>query len=402
MSQLTPILLIAHHFPPENIIGSLRPARFFRYLPEFGYEPYVLTASPQKQTDPRIAVSPYNRAGIAARILGRTVAPCDDKPVWALTARQAGAELIARGKCRLILATSPPYSVHSLAFHLARQAGIPWVADVRDPLSGNAGRPAGGMLGWIDEQVEKRILTAGRVILNTEAALAHWRGKYPARQDRFDFLYNGFDPANLPEPAGPLPPRERRILLHAGSLYNVEYAALLLAALRGLIAAGRLRPEQFHLQFIGSVPDELAQLPDFQYLAARGAVESTGEHIPQDQARRRMQESDSLILLDYYRPDGSLQLPAKLFDYLPIGRPLLAVTTPGAPMHRTLELSGIPHVALLPSDTPDQAMDKVERLLSIPAGPHPLSAAYREQFDGRNQTKTLAGILDRALQDHPA
>ena len=115
-----------------------------------------------------------------------------------------------------------------------------------------------------------------------------------------------------------------------------------------------------------------------------------------------MQESDSLILLDYYRPDGSLQLPAKLFDYLPIGRPLLAVTTPGAPMHRTLELSGIPHVALLPSDTPDQAMDKVERLLSIPAGPHPLSAAYREQFDGRNQTKTLAGILDRALQDHPA
>lgn len=395
--SLTPVLLIAHHFPPENIIGSLRPARFFRYLPEFGYEPCILTAAAQNEPNPRIAVSGYNRAGIAARILGRTLAPYDDKPIWARTARQAGAELIERTGCRLILATSPPYSVHSLASHLARRFGIPWVADVRDPLSGNASRLGGSLLQWVDERVESRILQADRVILNTEAALAHWRAKYPQHQHKFEHLYNGFDPADLPAPAGPLPARARRILLHAGSLYNVEYAALLLGALRGLVDAGRLGPEQFQLQFIGSVPDELAQLSDFRALAVHGAVESTGLHIPQDQARQRMRDADFLVLLDYYRPAGSLQLPEKLFDYLPVGRPLAAVTTPGAPMQRALELSGLPHVALQPSDTPQQAMDKLERLFTFPAGPHPLAEAYRQQFDGKNQTAELARIFGRTL-----
>lgn len=139
MSQSTPILLIACHFPPENIVGSLRPGRFFRYLPEFGYAPYVLTASPQPQPDPRISVAPYVHDW-KGKFWLLTLAPYDDKPSWAAVAERAGAEVLRRHNLRLILSTSPPYSVHSAAAALARQFQIPWVADVRDPLLGNASR----------------------------------------------------------------------------------------------------------------------------------------------------------------------------------------------------------------------------------------------------------------------
>src|SRR5262249_61665328 len=37
------VLLLAYMFPPIVDGGAFRPASFARYLPEFGYEPIVLT-----------------------------------------------------------------------------------------------------------------------------------------------------------------------------------------------------------------------------------------------------------------------------------------------------------------------------------------------------------------------
>src|SRR4051794_15550419 len=45
MSSGKPVLLLAYHFPPDNASGSARPFRFYKYLPEYGYEPHVITAS---------------------------------------------------------------------------------------------------------------------------------------------------------------------------------------------------------------------------------------------------------------------------------------------------------------------------------------------------------------------
>jgi glycosyltransferase involved in cell wall biosynthesis len=349
MRQPTPVLLTACRFPPENIVGSLRPGRFFRYLPEVGYEPYVLTASPQPRPGPRVS------------------AP----------AERAGAELLRRQNIRLIVSTSPPYSVHSAAAALA----------------GNASRGDHPVHAWIDRRVERTILSANRVVLNTEAAQAGWKRRHPAHRDRLDVIYNGFDPASLPEPARPIPVRQRRILLHAGSLYNHQYVELLLRALRGLA----LDANSFQFQLIGSVPDSIPVLEDYKFLTAQLLIDNAGRHLPQAEAHQRMRDSDYLLLVDYYREGGSLQLPPTIFDYLPVGRPILAITTPGSPMHRILELSGLPHVALFPSDSAGKATEKIRRLLTIPAGPYPLSADYLRQFDGREQTAALSRILDSVM-----
>ena len=175
MTRPVPVLLIACHFPPENIVGSLRPGRFFRYLPEFGYEPHVLTASPQPQPDPRVSVAPYVHDW-KGKFWLLTFAPYDDKPSWAAAAGEAGAELLRQHKFPLIFSTSPPYSVHHAAAGLARRFGVPWVADVRDPLAGNASRAETGVAGWIDRRVEKTILSANRVILNTEGGFCSTPG----------------------------------------------------------------------------------------------------------------------------------------------------------------------------------------------------------------------------------
>ena len=395
-APLKPVLLIACHFPPEGIIGSQRPGRFFRYLPEFGYEPYVVTASPQTAPDPHVAVAPFVN-GLSARLMIMTVAPSDDRPTWASAAYKAGVRLLEQTPCRAILSTSPPYSVHSAAAKLARRFRIPWVADIRDPLVGNASRRTDGIFGWIDRRMEQTILAADAIVLNTIPARDDWKRRHPAQAGRMEAIYNGFDPADLPAPAGPIPVRPHRILLHAGSLYMPQYVGILLRALRTLHERGKLSPDTFRFQLIGAVVDTIPVLEDFRYLAERGILENGGQHLPQAEARQKMRDSDFLLLVDYYRPGGSLQLPAKLFDYLPVGRPILAITTPDSPMHRTLEISGLPNVRLFPTDDANQVLEKIAKLLVMPAGPHPLQPAYVSSFDGRNQTAELARIFDRLL-----
>src|SRR5436309_15016195 len=39
------VLLITYHYPPSAAVGAIRPAKFARYLPEFGWQPIVLTIS---------------------------------------------------------------------------------------------------------------------------------------------------------------------------------------------------------------------------------------------------------------------------------------------------------------------------------------------------------------------
>ena len=43
------VLLVAYQFPPVGAGGVARTAKFARYLPEFGWQPHVLT--PRQATD---------------------------------------------------------------------------------------------------------------------------------------------------------------------------------------------------------------------------------------------------------------------------------------------------------------------------------------------------------------
>ena len=38
------VLIIAYAFPPLGVVGALRPFKFAKYLPDFGWEPVILSA----------------------------------------------------------------------------------------------------------------------------------------------------------------------------------------------------------------------------------------------------------------------------------------------------------------------------------------------------------------------
>ena len=38
-------MIISYHFPPDSAIGAVRPAKFAKHLPEFGWTPVIYTVN---------------------------------------------------------------------------------------------------------------------------------------------------------------------------------------------------------------------------------------------------------------------------------------------------------------------------------------------------------------------
>ena len=103
------------------------------------------------------------------------------------------------------------------------------------------------------------------------------------------------------------------------------------------------------------------------------------------------QTADALLLI---QPQSRVQVPGKLFEYIQIGRPILAYVLPQSPIERILEKSGIPYCCLHVGDSPGRMDDKVDNFFSVPTNPITPSRWFEEHFNVKNQAQYLAALLD--------
>ena len=397
-----PVLLIAKAFPPENVSGAARPYRFFKYLPEHGYDPYVIAAG--IEADPVASVhrspGPHPRRGRkwAARFaaaIQRWVLPYDDSWPWVPYAVSDAQRIVRKQRIGVIFSTSPPLANHMVALGLKLRNRLKWIADFRDPLLGNPFRSREAAR-YYDAVLEKLIFRfADVVVANTDALAEMWKGRYPDWQQKIQVIWNGYDPAEEFRPA-PVADRQRLTLAHIGTIYEGRHPGLLLKSLLRLIEAGLVDSHRIRLRLIGWLDRHRisTDAAPFSRLAALGCLEYTGNIIPAEEARKQMAEADSLILLDMNDSHTKLQVPAKIFDYVRVGRPVLAVTSPGSPSEWILRGSGIRHVCIDPTAPPEQIDRQVLQFLELPTEPCTPSRWFREQFDARAHSETLAQILD--------
>ena len=387
-------LILACVYPPENIIGGQRPARFSKYLPEFGYEPFVITASEQPNPAPAKVIHAPFRFGYRELLLSKTFFPCDDRLTWTSAAVAASTGVLVGNRQPVLFSTSPPVATHLAARRLKEMHGLPWVADFRDPLVDNFGRLS--RLGRMaDRQIEKLVARhADAVILNTEAAAANFQSRYPRYRDKVHFIYNGFDPNDGFRPQ-PLPPRPGKLWIHSGSVYINRYPFRLFDGLDRLAASHRLN-SGFKVRMIGTVQDAaLFELPSFRRLREAGHVDCTPEQIPRLAAMKETAEADGTIVFDHYHPDGvNLAIPAKTFDYVRLGRPILAFTSKGAHLHSVIVDSAVPNVCVFEDDPPETIDRKLSEFAALPSDPKPASASFRQKFSAIEQTRQLAEIFD--------
>jgi glycosyltransferase involved in cell wall biosynthesis len=401
-ASLRRVLLLAFHFPPDNASGAARPNRFFQYLPEFGYQPEVITAAappiPAEHVHsvPAPTRSPSRRTagGLLEIALRKFVFPNDEGVLWAHNAARFAGALHRREPVAAVISTFPPVNTHLAALRLKRRYQLPWVADFRDPMLGNPFRRSTHMAEVAARFLEPRIFRKADAILSvTDVISDNWRRQYPNHADKIHTLWNGFDPDERIGPL-PIPARQGRVIAHVGNLYGSRHPAVVLASLRRLLERDALASRQVRVHLVGELDQEIrrsyAEL--FAGLEARQAIEYTSS-LPRPEALRIMGEANYLLLVDMVGGDG-YAVPAKLFEYLRIGRPILAVTSRGSPVERILASSGVPYRAVHPDDNQAHVDEQVLQLLHLSSEPVAPSAWFEETFDGRRQTAVLARLLD--------
>ena len=124
-----------------------------------------------------------------------------------------------------------------------------------------------------------------------------------------------------------------------------------------------------------------------------GAVLCRGQVAYRD-VLREMCEADVLLLMD--SPNRKIGVPAKLYEYLGAGRPILATGDLGGDLEAVLRASGVPH-RLAPCHDPNQIRTAITDLVSgvasgtLEAGPE----ESRRQFTRAALAGKLASLVRR-------
>jgi glycosyltransferase involved in cell wall biosynthesis len=340
-----------------------------------------------------------NRGGLGwqlERAVRKLVLPAVTGTRWAFAASRAGqAFLRANPSTRaVIFSTYPPLGPHLAAWHLARVAKLPWVADFRDPMGDNPsfGHFVPHRSKLVSEYLERRSMReAQAVIANTDGAAERLRNLYPAWKDKIHVIWNGFDPEARVLPA-PLYTSSRKLISHVGSLYGSRDAKPLIESIARLVDCGRLRPDAILLKLVGSTNAGSVPGPELMQKAARqGWLELITENVPQSQARAVSASSGATLLI---QPRSIVQVPGKLFEYLQIGRPILAYVPPHSPSERILQHSGIPYRCVYAGGDPAVMDQQIAEFFEMPWGDSVPSPWFEDQFNAERQTAALQRILE--------
>ncbi len=397
------LLLVTYHFPPSAASGAFRMLGFARHLPAFGWDP-VVVAPPHglwdptdevlvRQIPPEVAVHrvPHS-SGLAGRVLRRVI----PNALWLPRALAACARAVGEHRPDAALTSGPPHCVHLLGRWLRARHRLPWVADFRDPWIATTPR-ASGRTGWdrLERLGERWVMgSANAILANAPRACAALQAAFPAHADRIVTLTNGYDPDAFPAADCPLRADGPIAILHAGEVYAGRDPRPLLDALAALRTSDNGRTVR--LCFLGEVTPSCCDLAE--EIRRRGLEGSVvvEPQAPYAEALTRMATADLLLLLD--SPGRRIGVPAKLYEYIGAGRPILALAEPDGDTAWALRASGAPHRIVAPADGAGITRALGELVESIAAGGVPVPTAEESRLFARARLAgVLAGILDGCL-----
>lgn len=395
------ILLLAYHFPPDPAIGGARPFRFYKHLPATGWQPHIITAAPRPRPDPDPNItaiadpfgsnSTFSLSWQLERLARKLLIPGQTGTLWAKSAAAAAQQWIRKEpRNAVLLTTAPPLGVLLAGLLIKRRTGIPWIADFRDPMTKLHGsNPAA--IRYIERLTLEK---ADRVIVNTDVLAAKWREIYPKWAHKISVLWNGYDPEDGIS-ATPWSPGECRKVSHVGALYGGRTPDILVGSVERLIASGRLPKGSIRVTLIGPTDHQPFDDPKLlERTRNAGWLDFSDQSVSQQQARLLCQQSDVLLLL---QPQSDHQVPAKLFEYVRYGRPILAVVPPHSSVEELLALSGVPYRCLYPQQSAQEIDAAVLEALTMPSAKIAVSDRFAQMFSARPQAEQLAECLEGLL-----
>ncbi|HEX2920278.1 MAG TPA: glycosyltransferase family 4 protein [Bacteroidales bacterium] len=352
------LVIITYYWPPSGGAGVQRWVKFAKYLPEYGWEPYVITVDPDYAAYPVIDETLENEvidkvnvfrtraldyfallgkdkskipsAGFANNaddsfkgkisqfLRGNLFIP-DPRKGWNKYAFRKACKLIREHGISYIITTSPPHSTQLIGLKLKNKfPGIKWISDLRDPWTDiyyyDQFYPT-FLSKFIDKKLERRVLERSDHIITVGQSLRNlFSMKVPDVEKKITVISNGYDNEDfntpLPEDSGEF------IITYAGTLsgkYNING---FLRCIKELENKGI----ELKIRFIGSVQESQKELLD-----SHNTSISFIPYSDHSTTIRYMRESSLLLLIIPDHPSNKSIITGKLFEYLAAGKPILCI-----------------------------------------------------------------------------
>ncbi|MFX1521860.1 MAG: glycosyltransferase family 4 protein, partial [Promethearchaeota archaeon] len=343
------VLIVAYHFPPLSGGGVFRTLKFTKYLPEFGYQPHVLTVkNPMYRTKdaallgelpPEAKVyrtfSFEHRILRAPRLLGMNLKWLyipDENIGWLPSAVRQGEKIIKKENIDVVYATAPIFTSFLIGFLLKKKTGKPLVVDYRDPWTQNVFvKYPSTFHRKIEDKMETSVLAVADHIIVTAEPMKHKLvEKYPFTKGKIDTITNGFDPEDFKNLTAKTD-EEKFVITYTGSLYGLRTGTKFFTALKELIEENPELQTKMQVLFAGLPSKQAVFL--IEKFGLKNVVKLLGYRSHQE-SLTLMANADVLLLIMssdevHDAKIGTLTIPGKLFEYLGAKRPILAIAPPG-------------------------------------------------------------------------
>lgn len=437
------VLIISYYWPPTGGSGVQRWVKFAKYLPDEGWQPVIYTPENPEQltvdasleaevpsdaevvkthiiepyalykkvlrksghSKEAVEVNPVNAQNksflqkAAMWVRGNLFRP-DPRCLWIRPSVRYLKKYLKEHPVDLIVSTGPPQSMHLIGLRLARETGLPWVADFRDPwtkifyfkhlqMTRATGR-------W-HETMEKKVLDeASSVVAVSPLVQQEFQ---TMTQTPVELITNGFDECDFPP--------ERNIEAHGGADkdFTITHTGLFAAdgnptALWDVLAEKCLADEDFRkrlkIRLVGKTDEQIIKALEDRGL--KDMLEDMG-YQPHQAAVQEQRRASVLILPLRKEPEYKAVLPGKLFEYMASERPVLGIGQPDGAM--AMILSEARTGTVLDWDDKKGISEYIDKCWKMHLeGRLTIEGAEISHFTRRSLTHRMAQLFER-LTSHP-
>lgn len=364
-SQLKKVLIVSYYWPPSGGSGVQRWLKFVKYLPQFGWQPFVFTPeNPSfeirddtlardipmeaevihfpiwepygifrkissmlgmgrvKQTDMVTIGKKTAFQKIAGWVRGNLFVP-DARVFWVKPSVRFLADFLKSNEINTIITTGPPHSLHLIGEQLKKQdPSLRWFADMRDPWSEWDFLDTLSLSGWArrrHQRMERKVLRcADRVITIA-----------PYHVDRFemlggrkvDLITNGFDEDDFKN--------IRRVrttqftVRHIGMVDELRDPRPFMLAVKKTIDEKPEWKTQLRIEFIGSVNSSFRNFITED--PSLSGITSFLDPLPHADLVQLYGSTDIQLLILAHTALAPGNLPGKFFEYMASGNFIFGV-----------------------------------------------------------------------------
>ena len=349
------ILIISYYFSNPQDIAAVRINGLAKFMPKFGWEPYILTSKPnsiekliakpnifealcddkslkwkrilglrdnqglKEQLGGSRKKNKLDIIDLVIKIYQEFFAYPDIISPWRKPAVEMGDQLIEMEGIDAIISSSGPPTCNLIANDLKKKHGLPWIADFRDLWTQNHYSQHTRFRRFFERRLEIKTLSRADALTTVSQPLAEKLEElHPGK--RILSIPNGFDPSQ--KNTG-LPLNKKFSITYTGALYRGRRdPEPLFQSLRNLLSKGLINPNDLSVEFYGAKEGWLEE--DAKKYGLNEVIRIKGS-ISRQESIEKQRRSHLLLLLTWNNKDENGVYTGKIFDYLAACRPILSL-----------------------------------------------------------------------------